>query len=263
MDHLSQKNNVLFALLLLVTHTVLAQVPQDSAMLPSGNLIKKQRFQPGPVTGRSYILPAALITYGAAAAIIKANKTDLHVITSGTPAKETSPFLQPENYTALAPAAAVFGLRAAGVTGIHKPQEQALLFVMATGISSAIVYPLKNSTREVRPDKSDAHSFPSGHSSLAFASAEFLRREYGQQSTWYTVSGYTAATATAILRVAKNKHWLADVSAGAGIGIASTTTAYWIYNKLKRAPRSKNKNVILFTPAVAGGYYGICLVTLL
>jgi membrane-associated phospholipid phosphatase len=31
-----------------------------------------------------------------------------------------------------------------------------------------------------------------------------------------------------------NKHWLNDVLAGAGVGIASTQFAYWLYPKMQK-----------------------------
>jgi membrane-associated phospholipid phosphatase len=49
---------------------------------------------------------------------------------------------------------------------------------MSIGISTAIVVPTKKLTHQERPDGSNNQSFPSGHTALAFASAEFLRREY-------------------------------------------------------------------------------------
>jgi membrane-associated phospholipid phosphatase len=38
---------------------------------------------------------------------------------------------------------------------------------------------------------------------------------------WYASSGFVFATATAILRIANNKHYSSDVLAGAGIGLLS------------------------------------------
>ncbi|WP_245562241.1 phosphatase PAP2 family protein [Niabella aurantiaca] len=258
MSQISLVNKRLFAgLLLLVPFAAATQTPKDSTHLQPLSQQKSRSLFPENITARTYLFPAALVTFGAAATIIRENKNNRGDRLPHSPARETSIFLEPENYTALAPAAAVAGLQVMGIKGMHRPQEQALLYAMAAGISTAIVYPLKNNTRVLRPDKSDAQAFPSGHASLAFASAEFLRREYGRQSVWYTVGGYAAAMATAVLRVAKKQHRVADVSAGAGIGIASTTTAYWIYNKLKKRPRRNPDQTTLFMPAVSPGYYGV------
>ncbi|MCF3107505.1 phosphatase PAP2 family protein [Niabella sp. CC-SYL272] len=262
MNHLHLKTRFQLLFLLLITGSCLAQKPADST-LRRGYALKPQCFHSRKITGRSYILPAALVAYGTIATIARVQKTERFVDEPRISLKETSALLEPENYTAFAPAAAVFGLQVMGVKGIHKPQEQALLLALSAGISSSLVYPLKNNTRVVRPDKSDAHSFPSGHTALAFATAEFLRREYGHRSAWYTIAGYSAATATAALRVTKNKHWLADAGTGAGIGIAATTTAYWVYKKFKKQERSDRANAIFFVPAVSGNYYGVQLLKLL
>ena len=40
-------------------------------------------------------------------------------------------------------------------------------------------YILKYAVREERPDHSNRHSFPSGHTSTTFATATFLQRRYG------------------------------------------------------------------------------------
>nr|WP_199083165.1 phosphatase PAP2 family protein [Pedobacter sp. ASV19] len=63
---------------------------------------------------------------------------------------------------------------------------------------------------------------------------ELINQEYGDISAWYSVAGYTIASATAVLRVYNNAHWFSDVVAGAGIGILSTKVAYLVYPPLKR-----------------------------
>ena len=40
---------------------------------------------------------------------------------------------------------------------------------------------------------------------------------------------YSLAATTGGLRIAKDKHWISDVLAGAGIGILSTRSAYGLY----------------------------------
>ena len=97
-----------------------------------------------------------------------------------------------------------------------------------------MVYPLKKITHQFRPDSSKNNSFPSGHTAEAFASAEFLRMEYKDVSTWYGVAGYAMAITTGYLRMYNNKHWFSDVVAGAGVGMISTKPAYWLYPKIQR-----------------------------
>ena len=66
--------------------------------------------------------------------------------------------------------------------------------------------------------------------SFAFVSASILHREYGYISPWITVGGYTAATGTELLRLRHNKHWMADVYMGAGIG-SEHQLAYFLTDK--------------------------------
>jgi membrane-associated phospholipid phosphatase len=75
---------------------------------------------------------------------------------------------------------------------------------------------LKKAGGRQRPDGSDSLSFPSGHSSSAFALATVADRHYG----WKVgLPSYAAASAIALSRISNNKHYLTDVLAGATIGV--------------------------------------------
>ena len=68
------------------------------------------------------------------------------------------------------------------------------------------------------------------------------------------------ATTTAYLRMQNNKHWLSDVVAGAGIGIASTKLAYWLYPKLQRKLFKDKPMKTIAMPSFQNGTIGIGLV---
>ena len=54
-----------------------------------------------------------------------------------------------------------------------------------------------------------------------------MHKEYGlTRSPWFSVAGYGVATATGVMRVLNNRHWVSDVMSGAGIGIISTELGY-------------------------------------
>ena len=79
----------------------------------------------------------------------------------------------------------------------------------------------------MRPDGSTRNSWPSGHTATAFVGATILHKEYGlTRSPWYSVAGYGVATATGVMRVLNNRHWVSDVLSGAGIGMISGELAY-------------------------------------
>ena len=75
------------------------------------------------------------------------------------------------------------------------------------------------------------NSFPSGHTYMAFAGAELLRKEYGSDYPWRAIAGYTIATLVGLMRVRNNRHWVGDVLAGAGLGILTTDLVYWVIDK--------------------------------
>ena len=134
-----------------------------------------------------------------------------------------------DNYTQFAPAVLALGLNVAGVEGRSNLGRFAVSSALAYGIMAGIVNPIKYGAKEMRPDGSTRNSFPSGHTATAFVSATILQKEYGlTRSTWYSIAGYGVATATGVMRVLNNRHWVSDVLSGAGIGIFSTELAYGI-----------------------------------
>jgi len=84
-------------------------------------------------------------------------------------------------------------------------------FLVNWGATSA----LKAAVRRERPNQEDDKSFPSGHASNAFALAAVAERHYGWKAG---VPAYAFASAVAVSRLQRNKHYLSDVMAGATLG---------------------------------------------
>ncbi len=79
----------------------------------------------------------------------------------------------------------------------------------------------------------DNYSFPSGHSTAAFATATTLTLHYPK---WYVaVPAYAYAGTIGYTRMHLGMHYPSDVAMGAGIGIASAFVSYklqqWIINR--------------------------------
>ena len=181
-----------------------------------------------PLKVKQFIIPAALVTSGFVLLYNpKLNESIKNDIQRNNPNFKTSI----DNYSQFVPGAAVFALNAFGVKGKHNYKDAAIIYAGSLAIASAIVLPLKAITKEERPDFSANNSFPSGHTAFAFASAEFLKQEY-IDTPWIGYAGYAVATATGVLRMYNNKHWLGDVLAGAGFGIASAKLSYFLYDKV-------------------------------
>ena len=128
---------------------------------------------------------------------------------------------------AFSPLAAAWGLKAAGVESRSSTRRMLIANALAFGLTAGITEGIKGVDVR-RPNWTDSNSMPSGHAAMAFASATILHREFGYISPWISVGGYTAATATQLLRVRHNEHWLADTYIGAGIGAVATHLAYFL-----------------------------------
>ena len=119
------------------------------------------------------------------------------------------------------------GLKIAGVEGRSDWGRYIASAAMSYGIMALFVNSIKYTAKEMRPDGSTANSWPSGHTATAFVGATILHKEYGlTRSPWFSVAGYGVATATGVMRVLNNRHWVSDVLSGAGIGIMSGELAY-------------------------------------
>jgi membrane-associated phospholipid phosphatase len=194
-----------------------------------------------PITASSFILPGALFGAGATLTFAQSATHHLDSTTQGEIQEDLSGFRTvTDNFLQFAPAVAVFGLNAAGVKGRHTILQSAEYYVVAFLVMAGTTEVLKNVTHVQRPDQTDFKSFPSGHTANAFMGAEFLNQEYGHRSAWYSAAGYTTATATGLLRMANDRHWLGDVVAGAGIGILSTRFSYWLVPRINKAIHKEN-----------------------
>ena len=201
--------------------------------LPADTATHKYQTPPGapPVPWyrgklvRASVVPAALIGYGISV-------VDGHGFYSSYDARRDIQRNFPgfhshlDNYLQWAPYLELGAVLAFGVEGRNDRTNLALILAKSEALMLGSVYIIKVSTSHLRPDGSDRRSFPSGHTAQAFLAASIVHTELRDKSQWYGIGAYALATTTGAFRMLNNKHWEADVFAGAGVGILSAHLAY-------------------------------------
>ncbi len=149
-----------------------------------------------------------------------------------------------DDYIQYAPIAEMYMADLAGIKSKNNPWVQTKYLIISELITGGVCHTLKRVLYHRRPDGT-RYSFPSGHTSQAFVAATVLYEEFKGTNKTLAYSGFLFSTATGVLRVANNKHWVSDVLTGAGIGILVTELVYHLKPfKYQRTNQSK-KLVIL------------------
>jgi len=161
-----------------------------------------------------------------------------------------------DDYLRFAPIAAVYGLNALGIQGKNNFGNVTAISLKSFLLNDFIVSTLKKAVNAERPN-GDPHSFPSGHTSMAFAFAQVLHHEFGDKSIWYSVGAYSCATTVGLMRIVKGAHWASDVLAGAGIGMFSTEVVYLTHQYKWDGEHIRNFDIFPFS---VGPQKGVTLV---
>lgn len=179
----------------------------------------------------SFCLAVPIATVGLA--LMPADEPVSNRIQSSLPTFNT----KVDDYLRFAPLVAQVSMSLGGVKGRSESRWQVLATdALATTMMVGMTGGMKYIINRPRPN-GEEHSFPSGHTATAFMGATLLAHEYGHKSVWIPIAGYSVATATGVLRVLNNDHYISDVVVGAAIGILSAELAYWasdaIFNNKK------------------------------
>lgn len=128
----------------------------------------------------------------------------------------------------------VAGMGVSGYYGNPEGYRRAIGMFKATAYATSVSTILKYTVREPRPIDSDwKTSFPSGHTTSAFAFSGYVMAEH---EYWLGIPALLVSTFIGYSRINDNKHWLHDVTAGATIG--------WVYGwgiskiQQKKAPET-------------------------
>lgn len=131
-----------------------------------------------------------------------------------------------DNYTRYVPVAQMYVADLFGAEAKNHWFAQSRNLALSLLITKYTTNILKGLVDKPRPNLQNNNSFPSGHTSAAFASATVLYEEFKESSPLLAYSGYIFASATACLRMANNAHWLSDVLFGAALGVTITKLVY-------------------------------------
>lgn len=100
--------------------------------------------------------------------------------------------------------------------------------------------PFANVSRSFDGKRSNS-SFPSGHTTLAFAAATVFAKEYKNKPI-VPIIAYTSATLIGLSRITENRHWATDVLVGAALGNLvgrQVVNNYHRFAKLKSSSKKK------------------------
>ena len=151
-----------------------------------------------------------------------------------------------DDYTQFCGPAMVVGLKLGGYEGRSDWPRLLASAGMSYALMAGFVNGIKYTAKEMRPDGSTANSWPSGHTATAFVGATLLHKEYGlTRSPWWSVAGYGVATATGVMRVLNNRHWVSDVMSGAGIGILSGELGYALCDLLFKGKGLLRNDIVM------------------
>ena len=135
------------------------------------------------------------------------------------------------------------GSKALGTKGVYGVASRALKSALLGGGTTMVLKSIAGRDRPLNSidnpysfhlfRTSDA-SFPSGHTTVAFALATSFARETSDK--WTDLGFFTLATLTAYSRMHDDKHWASDVVFGAGIGILSARFVHRFQARVAVAP---------------------------
>ena len=89
--------------------------------------------------------------------------------------------------------------------------------------------------------KREYSSFPSGHTTVAFAAATVYASEY-RDKPLVPIIAYSAASLIGVSRVTENKHWVTDVFVGATVGYLAGKQIVNSYHQHAKTKNAKKNN---------------------
>ncbi|MBE9469509.1 MAG: phosphatase PAP2 family protein [Bacteroidetes bacterium] len=199
---------------------------------------KKDTINKNTLITKNEIIPISLITAGS-------------ILNFGNRKYDFQSYIKKTNtnvddYIQYAPTGIMYISDAIGIKHKNTAFNQTKYLFLSELSAGLIVLFLKNISNIESPNKEN-YSFPSGHTTQSFVGATTLYNEFKDYNKLIAYSGYFFSSATGILRITNNKHWISDVLCGAGIGIIITNVIYKL-EPLKNWNPFKQKQNLSFYP---------------
>jgi membrane-associated phospholipid phosphatase len=132
------------------------------------------------------------------------------------------------------------------LTGRQRPSY----YNPATGQNNNIFHgPFYQFTKDQNGNKppSDSYtSFPSGHTTVAFAAATVFAMEY-KDTKWAPILAYSVSSLIGLSRIMQNAHWASDVLVGAALGYLCGRQVVNNYHRYAKLQNAKKKNTLSFS----------------
>lgn len=199
---------------------------QDATITPSGQRISQAFFSAinHPATW-SPLLGAAVISATASDKEISEQLSEkTPIFGSNEDANDASDWLRDSLVASVAVSIIAMPSGDAAKQHTINKSKGLLTELVAIETTSLVTSRIKKTTGRERPNKGNDRSFPSGHTSRAFAAAALTSKNLNSLSldesttTGIRIGLYTFATGTAWARVEANVHYPTDVLTGAALG---------------------------------------------
>ena len=183
------------------------------------------------------VMPASAIQFA------HAQNLDVDILKGINPQYPNSKiWMQTSNSAYAAPLSIAIGQMSSGIIAKDRHERNnSFEMLMSVGVASLLSQSMKASVNRMRPQykypdeifsltPARTKSFPSGHATIAFATATTLTLQYKK---WYiAVPAYAWAAGVSYSRMYEGKHYPSDLLAGALIGTGSGFLCHWLSKKL-------------------------------
>ena len=216
---------------------------QNSEIYINTGIIHKQHFT---LLAKSILILTAYFIFSTSTALAQTTRADMDVLVEMMEHRKEEPtefFQQMSNSVNYVSILVPVSVLATGYARSEKITVQKGWYMAATlATSSLVTLGLKYSIRRTRPFKTDPYlvaagsggspSFPSGHTSEAFATATSLTLAWPKW--WVAIPAYAWAGTVGYSRMYLGVHYPTDVMAGAIVGTASAWLMYkanqWLHH---------------------------------